>query len=420
MCAGSTRVPLDAPAGRSYHQPCSVTRLPRKRTLDRTAAARVLASVAAAVPVLVLAPSAVVLARWKERGRLRRRDTESPDRDSGGEGDEEGPPRLELALARALDAQQAAALLFDAVEAVPGVEVALLALLEEDGRRASGFAARGADASWWRGVAIDLADDAGGIATATREQAAFAVDDLDAPPNANDELASSVGAKSAAFVPLVAEAQVVGVLVVAATERRFFSSAQLEALQALADAAAPAIQKMRSADALRRALEREKVVAEIARKVRATLDLDSVLETAVAEAGRAFGVARCFIRLGAPGEPSPVEVQWNAPGLERIDVAPERLAVSNLALREGRTVALGDVLNAPELDDDPSLDRGALLELGTRAALATPIVVFDRTIGAFILHRTETGAWSASDIAVVEAVAGELGLAIHAAAPRRG
>jgi PAS domain S-box-containing protein len=376
-------------------------------------------SAVAALAAVLLAPTTVVLGRWKERSRFRRRRDEmrsTSEPDPEGDDGADRAARLAGALAGAVDGRHVAELLFDALAADPPVDVALLALVDEEGTRAAGFAARGADASWWRGVAVDLERDTGGIATAARERAAFAVFDLHASAGSNDRLVTSVGAKSGAFVPLAVDGEAVGVLVAATTrERHFFSSAQLDVFQRLADVAAPVIEKTRSAEALRRALERERVVAEIARKVRARLDLDGVLGAAVAEAGRAFGVARCFVRLGAPGDDMRVRAEWRAPGLDLVDLTPDRLAVSNLALREGRTVAVSDVRNAVELDDPGLGGREGLLALGTRAVLATPIVVFERTIGVFALHRGETGAWSASDVAVVEAVAGEVGLAIHAA-----
>ena len=42
-------------------------------------------------------------------------------------------------------------------------------------------------------------------------------------------------------------------------------------------------------------------------------------------------------------------------------------------------------------------------------------MVFDELVGVFALHRGQTGAWSANDIAIAEAVAGEVGVAIHVA-----
>ena len=169
-------------------------------------------------------------------------------------------------------------------------------------------------------------------------------------------------------------------------------------------------------EGLQAALERERLVGEISRKVRSELDLDSVLEVAVAETGRAVGVIRCFIRLGEPGEPMPIRAEWDAPGVAPVGpAAAERLPVSNLAALERRTVAVGDVESAEELDDPALGGRETLLALGTKAVLATPIVVFGRMIGIFGLHRAESGDWGAEDVALAETVAGEVGLAIHTA-----
>ena len=83
----------------------------------------------------------------------------------------------------------------------------------------------------------------------------------------------------------------------------------------------------------------------------------------------------------------PCSPEWLAPGAEPMDVDASRLPVTNLALRRRRTVAFEDVVAAPELDDPSLGGRDVLVHLGSRAVLATPIVVFDRVIGGFTLHR---------------------------------
>ncbi len=324
-------------------------------------------------------------------------------------------PSIAVALARAEEPREAVDLFLDAVAALAEADVLALAVADEEAERASGYAIRGGDESWWRSVSIDLAHDVGGIATAARERAAFTVYDTSTAAHVNRRLADAIGAKSAAFIPLAADERLVGVLVIAAcTERRHFSPAVVDAAQALADEVAPVLRRMRSADALRRALERERLVSEIARRVRSELDLNDVLDVAVTETGQALGVARCFIRLGQ-GEATPVRAEWTAPDLPPIGTEADRLPVSNLALRENRTVAIGDIDDAPELDDPTLGGRDRIAALGSKAVLVTPIEVFDELVGVFALHRNQTGAWSASDIAVAEAVAGEVGVAIHVA-----
>src|SRR6184192_4440662 len=110
-------------------------------------------------------------------------------------------------------------------------------------------------------------------------------------------------------------------------------------MQTLAGEAALALDRARSASALGDALERERLLGSIARKVRSELDVDALQRVAVEEAGKALGVQRCFIRLAA-GEAMPVAAEWDAPGVQPIGADAESLAVSNLAARTGETKAV--------------------------------------------------------------------------------
>ncbi|MBA2537385.1 MAG: GAF domain-containing protein, partial [Actinobacteria bacterium] len=371
----------------------------------------------AVAALAVAAAGALFLRARTRRGALppRGAHTGAGEQASGSGGEMDALARLSTALSGSGGSAEAAEHLFDEVQRLPGVEAALLALVDENGKRATGFAARGVDAAWWRGVSVDLEHEAGGIATVARERIAYAVYDVEATPNINRKLATAVGAKSTAFVPLISEGRVTGVLVVASLRERRFFGPDVELMQQLTNEAALALERTRSATALKAALERERLVSEIARKVRSELDLDNLLHVAVSETGRALDVARCFICLGRPGEPMPVNAEWRAPGLEPIGTAAGRLPVSNLAIRERRTVAIPDVENASELDDPTLGGRETLLELGSRAVLATPIVIFEELIGVFAVHRSEPGPWSATDVSLAESIAGEAGLAIHTA-----
>jgi PAS domain S-box-containing protein len=163
---------------------------------------------------------------------------------------------------------------------------------------------------------------------------------------------------------------------------------------------------------LAEALERERFVARISARVRSELDIDELLRVAVEETGRALGMNRCLIRLGPAGDiPT---AQWHEDGLAPVD-AQRRLAVSNLAVRRRQTVAIGNVETAPELDDASLGGRAALMSLGSRAVLAVPIVIFDELIGVLALHRNTPGRWSNNEIALTEAVAREIGLAVRVA-----
>ena len=329
-----------------------------------------------------------------------------------------GIASLSAKLVRARDKQAVARVLIDACVSLLTIDLAAVALVTEDGKRAHGLLGVDADGDidWWPSVSLDFDTEPSGVASAVFEGGPVVVYDVAASQQVNRRLADRSGAKSAVFVPLISEERVTAVLVLATTTApRVFTGRELSQLQVLAAEAALALDRARSADALEEALDRERLVASIGRKVRSELDLDDVLTVAVEVTGVATGVDRCFLRLGEPSKPMPIAAQWTAAGVAPIGALANHLAVSNLAARKRETVALGDIRDEVVLADPALGGIESLLELDTRAVLATPILVFDRMIGIFGLHRAEPGVWSDAEIALAEAVARELGIAIHAA-----
>jgi PAS domain S-box-containing protein len=374
-----------------------------------------------AATLIALAPAVLFLTRWHDRrhamaGGARAREAEKlvslRDREL------DTVAGLATSLARTQEPAEAGRALLDGVAALLNVEFAALALIGEDGREAHGLVARaaGQDLSWWGDMRLDLRNEPSGIASAYFDAAPIAVYDIESSPLVSHRLAEAAGAKSAAFVPLAVDERVIGVLVAAATdERRAFTTEELRVMQAVAGEAAIALDRTRSAVALDEALRRERLVAAISRRVRSASDLDTVTRVAVKETGRALGASRCFIRLGEADERLPLRAEWWTEGLSPIGDLSEQLPVSNLASRERRTVSVADMRDATELDDRTLGGREILERLNTRAVLATPVLVFDRMIGVLGLHRTTPGPWSGGDVSLLEAVAHEIGLAVHAA-----
>jgi PAS domain S-box-containing protein len=369
--------------------------------------------------LIVLVPAVIFLRRWSEPAGVvmsgpRAREAEQlvtvRDREL------EAVARIVNALSRTQEPVAAARVLLDEVSSLLGVEFTALAVIDEERTEAVGLVARsgGEDQDWWSEMRLDLNREPSGIASAYFEAAPVAVYDVESSAVVSRRLASAASAKSGAFVPLIVEERVIGVLVAAPTqERRVFSGEDLRLMQALAGEAAIALDRTRSASALDQALARERLVARISRRVRSVHDLDAVTRVAVTETGRALGASRCFIRLGEPDEGLPLRAEWFSEGLSPIGQAATSLPVSNLVGRERRTVTVADTAEATELDDPALGGREILEQLGTRSVLATPIVVFDRMVGVLGLHRPAPGAWDAGDVSLAESVAREIGLALH-------
>src|SRR5829696_4841943 len=342
---------------------------------------------------------------------------EPPTKTSGGDG-LDAVASLSASLSQADRPDAIARVLVHEVLSLLGFDFAALVAISDDGKEARGLYARGdgRDADWWSSLTLELENEPSAIASTVFEAAPLTIYDVVASPRVNRRIAERVGAKSAAFIPLISGGRVIGVLVAATTrERRSLPADQLALLEAFAAESALALERTRSSVELEEALGRERLVAAIGRKVRSEHDIDAVLRVAVEETGRALDLARCFIRLPVAGEVAPIRAEWDAPGATPIGDAAPRLPVTNLALRERRTVAVADVADARELADPALGGLQALDHLGARAVLAVPIIVFDRVIGVLGLHRAEPSAWSAAETSLAEAVAREVGLALHTA-----
>src|SRR3954469_8933333 len=175
------------------------------------------------------------------------------------------------------DAATIARELLERVEPLVGVELSLLYVVDDERRIASGLLGRdhGVELDWFRDLTVDLDTEPSGVSTAVFEATPSAVYDIRASGIVSPRVAQAAGARSAAFVPLLANERVIGVLVVGTTSSlRTFSSEELTLLKTVAGEAALALDRTRSTAALRAALERERFVAQISSRVRSELDVD--------------------------------------------------------------------------------------------------------------------------------------------------
>src|SRR5262249_56485339 len=136
--------------------------------------------------------------------------------------------------------------------------LSLLYLVDNDRRLAFGVFGRthGQELDWFRDLTVALDNEPSGVATAVLEAAPFAVYDVQASTIVSPRLAQATGARSAAFVPLLANERVIGVLVVGTTAgRRAFSSEEVTLLRTGAGEAGLARGLVRAPAARKRASE---------------------------------------------------------------------------------------------------------------------------------------------------------------------
>src|SRR5579884_1144113 len=350
------------------------------RTPDEHSTVRALGRAAAAV---LLLPAIL------RRGGARESHRASSEREL------ESVSRVAGELARSADVEGVARTLLDEIAELFDVGFVALTFVSDDGREAAGYLARagGEDLDWWRTVRLDLEREPSGIASAVFEAQAFTVYDVRSSGVTSSRLATRVGAKSAAFVPLLVQERVTAVISVATLdEPRVFTNDDLGVMQTLASEAAVALERLRTGLALEEALTRERLLASIARQLRSELDLPTALAGAAEATARALEASQCVVRVGELPGRSSVAAEWHEPGHETED-EPEGELLERAAAAQRPTVQTDEAVTA----------------------VAVPVHAFERPSGFLSVRRPAANAWSKGDLALLEGVAAEIGLALRLA-----
>jgi PAS domain S-box-containing protein len=298
-------------------------------------------------------------------------------------------------LARSADVEGVARTLLDELAELFDVGFVALTFVSEDGREALGYLARseGDDVGWWRDLRLDLEREPSGIASAVFEAAASTVYDTASSGVVSRRLAGAVGAKSAAFVPLLVQERVTAVISVATLDQpRVFSTDDLAVMQTLASEAAVALERLRTSLALEEALRRERLLASIARQLRSELDLPVALAGAAEATARSLDASRCVIRIGDRHDRTHVGAEWHQPGLAPLADEASELALLARAAKELRPVV-------ETLDGE--------------TVVAAPVLVFERLAGFVAVHLASARVPSPGDRVLLEGVVAEIGLALR-------
>jgi len=307
----------------------------------------------------------------------------------------ESVSRVAGELARSADVEGVARTLLDEIASLFDVGFVALTFVSDDGREAAGYLARAErqDADWWRELRLDLEHEPSGVASAVFEATAFTVYDTRTSGVVSHRLVEAVGAKSAAFVPLLVQERVIAVISVATLDApRLFSNEDLAVMQTLASEAAVALERLRASVALEEALTRERLLASIARRLRSELDLEAALAGAAEETGLAVGASRCLVRIGELPERLGTGVEWHELGVEALGGELPDLELLERAAEEARPAA------------------GVV---GDQTTAVLPVFALERPAGFLTVERSAARAWSQGDLALLEGVATEIGLAFR-------
>jgi GAF domain-containing protein len=116
-------------------------------------------------------------------------------------------------------------------------------------------------------------------------------------PTTRRLLAMDYQLRSALIIPLVSAGQTLGLLMIASRQPHTWTETESSNFRSLGDQVSIAAQNTRLLEEARQRAKHERLTREVTARIRETLDMDTVLQTAVRELGRALDIAEVEVRM---------------------------------------------------------------------------------------------------------------------------
>ncbi|MDO8665505.1 MAG: GAF domain-containing protein, partial [Gemmatimonadales bacterium] len=153
-----------------------------------------------------------------------------------------------------------------------------------------------------------------------------------------------IALRRAIMLPLVAKGRCVGALGVDNPRgNRSFGDVDVEVLRDLATYTALVLESVQAVEELAQRERRAALLNAVSSRIRQSLELQVILDSAVRELGTALAVSRCFVRLRRGNELMAVSSEWHGPEVASASAkADPALGLLTTAVRERRTIETSD------------------------------------------------------------------------------
>ena len=207
--------------------------------------------------------------------------------------------------------------------------------------------------------------------------------------------------KTMASLPLLYQGAMMGVLVFSHTTPRSYNAEDLRLAQAIADQAAIAVKNTTLLTEAQRHAAEVNLMNRVLSTVTSTMDIDSMLRRIVEEVSQRFGYSHVSIHR-VDGDFVIPQAQV---GYREI---PDRVPLTKGVL--GRVARTGTAALVP----DVSQDRDYIVADPTvRSEAAVPISADNRVLGVLNIEADSTRRLGESDLAMLQPLAGQIGVALH-------
>ena len=265
-------------------------------------------------------------------------------------------------------------------------------------------------------VADDLRYPNDGTSVSSRaflESRTIAVADLQAAAEfpAGAENARSGGYHAIVAAPLRRDGSAIGSIALRRIEAEPFSEREIGALETFADQAVIAIENTRLFNETKEALERQTAISDILQVISSSpTDVQPVLATIAQSAARFCGADDAGVALLREDGTTVLTGTLGRRAELPLVFALSHRSVTPRAMQEARLYNVPDMEELPE--DEFGEGKAYAREHGYRAFLAAPLLKDGRAIGAIQLRRSAPGAFSATQVDLVQTFAAQAVIAL--------
>ncbi|MFN2116408.1 MAG: SpoIIE family protein phosphatase [Candidatus Promineifilaceae bacterium] len=221
--------------------------------------------------------------------------------------------------------------------------------------------------------------------------------------------------RSGLFIPLISGDEAIGAIAAQSHEPNCFQEEDMRRLMILANQSAAAIANARLYEQERMRAGHLELVGQIARQVNAVQDRDEIFEQVVTLTKKTFGFHPVSIFDIDPHSGEAVIQASSDP-----TVQPNTARIGAEQGLVGAAAAQRKTIVSNNTADDPRYVRALdsthfLVAHDSSSEIAIPLIVDNRVLGVLDVQSEEIGAFNESEKTVLEALAAEVGTAIHKA-----
>ncbi len=226
--------------------------------------------------------------------------------------------------------------------------------------------------------------------------------------------------RSILMVPLVQYTnELVGVVYLhQCRKQRTWSEHELSLLQAASGPIATAVEKSKLFNKAKSWASREKLLNRLTSRIRGTLNINVILERAVAELGQALQVSRCFINTIDPRTSrETISHEYSMTNIAPLGVKKENpLIINKMTEKNADFIAVSDLFNDPRIVKLNEKEIEQLTKTGARAFLAVPLTFQKKLYGWLCFQQCDIPrTWSNEEITFVQSVASQVSVTINQA-----